>query len=177
MGLIFHAAVANAFSRCLGRLPRSPSDGTGTASRRRSTNMMSAPLPGLFGRKAPLGLGSWRVESVVDSQEPNSMFVFLFDDGSGEGWEVFPAGRISLIVFVFGCAFFLPRLLGFCSENATSPLVIHDRRRTVDMYEYTGALYQIPGGTSYEFNRVHIRTLFALYELQQQQYCRTLARR
>lgn len=97
-GLLFHAAAVNAFSRCLGRLP---ADGTGTASsRRRLTKMMSAPLPGLFGRKPPLGLGSWRVESVVDSQEPNSMFVFLFDDGSGEGRgvvqaDLFPLRRIS----------------------------------------------------------------------------------
>lgn len=89
-GLLFHAVVANGFSRCLGRLPRSRADGTGTASRRRPTEMMSAPLPGLFGRKSPLGLGSWRVESVVDSQEPNSMFVFLFDDGSGEGMRGSP---------------------------------------------------------------------------------------
>lgn len=44
---------------------------------------MGTKSPRLFG-KVPLGLGSWRVESVVDSQEPNSMFVFLFDDGSGE---------------------------------------------------------------------------------------------
>lgn len=43
---------------------------------------MSGPAPGLWNRKLPNTLGSWRVESVVDSQEPNSMFVFLFDDGS-----------------------------------------------------------------------------------------------
>ncbi|CBJ26073.1 expressed unknown protein [Ectocarpus siliculosus] len=42
----------------------------------------SAPAPGLFGRSTPNGLGSWRVESVLDTQKPNSMFVFLFDDGS-----------------------------------------------------------------------------------------------
>lgn len=45
------------------------------------------PAPGLFPRKLPSGLGSWRVESVVDSEEPNSMFVFLFDDGSGQRTE------------------------------------------------------------------------------------------
>lgn len=85
-GLLFHAAVANAFTRCLGRLPQSPTDGTTAAAARHRMTTMSTPLPGLFGRKAPHGLGSWRVESVVDCQEPNSMFVFLFDDGSGEGW-------------------------------------------------------------------------------------------
>lgn len=42
------------------------------------------PAPGLWKRKLPNGLGSWRVESVVDQQEPTSLFVFLFDDGSGE---------------------------------------------------------------------------------------------
>lgn len=56
---------------------------------RRMTRLFSVtrmgPAPGLWKRKLPNTLGSWRVESVVDSGEPNSMFVFLFDDGSGEG--------------------------------------------------------------------------------------------
>lgn len=47
---------------------------------------MMGSAPGLWKRKLPNTLGSWRVESVVDSGEPNSMFVFLFDDGSGEGF-------------------------------------------------------------------------------------------
>lgn len=43
--------------------------------------MMAAPV-----RRPPNGLGSWRVESVLDNgqEQPKSMFVFLFDDGSGE---------------------------------------------------------------------------------------------
>lgn len=57
---------------------------------RRLTTPTMGPAPGLFPRKLPNGLGSWRVESVVDSGKPNSMFVFLFDDGSGEvGLECF----------------------------------------------------------------------------------------
>ncbi|CAN0103410.1 unnamed protein product [Pylaiella littoralis] len=46
------------------------------------TTPTMGPAPGLFPRKLPSGLGSWRVESIVDSGKPNSMFVFLFDDGS-----------------------------------------------------------------------------------------------
>lgn len=55
---------------------------------RSSPVTMKAPLPGLWKRQQPNTLGSWRVESVVDSGEPNSMFVFLFDDGSGEYSEL-----------------------------------------------------------------------------------------
>ena len=53
---------------------------------RSSSVITMGPAPGLWKRKLPNTLGSWRVESVVDSEEPNSMFVFLFDDGSGEGF-------------------------------------------------------------------------------------------
>lgn len=57
-----------------------------TASRLTTPTM--GPAPGLFPRKLPNGLGSWRLESVVDSEKPSSIFVFLFDDGSGEAWIV-----------------------------------------------------------------------------------------
>lgn len=78
--LVFHAAVVRGFSQCL--------RASSSLRRGRSSLNMANPAPGLWERRAPLGLGSWRVESVVDSQEPNSMFVFLFDDGSGESGVV-----------------------------------------------------------------------------------------
>lgn len=39
-----------------------------------------------FVRQPPNGLGSWRVESILDNgqEQTTSMFVFLFDDGSGD---------------------------------------------------------------------------------------------
>lgn len=90
---ILHAAVANSFSRFLSRSPSrlttNSRDTTIENTRHAATPAkrpltMGSPSPGFFRRKVPVGLGSWRVESEVESQEPNSMFVFLFDDGSGE---------------------------------------------------------------------------------------------
>lgn len=58
-------------------------------------------------RRPPNGLGSWRVESVLDNgqeDQPNSMFVFLFDDGSGEnipGRDGGERGSLSLRVARF----------------------------------------------------------------------------
>lgn len=81
---VFNVGVVKAFSRCshpcvlLDHRASRP-----TSSSSCALTMGGAIPPGL-GRRVPNGLGSWRVESVVDSKEPQSMFVFLFDDGSGE---------------------------------------------------------------------------------------------
>lgn len=82
LALVFAAGFARGFrvgfaSTSSTRVPR-------RMMARSSSVTMMAPRPGLWKRKLPSTLGSWRVESVVDSEEPNSMFVFLFDDGSGE---------------------------------------------------------------------------------------------
>ena len=76
---LIHPTVVRAFSQCSSVLQR------GATGRRGIVPTMMSSQSELSGRRVPLGLGSWRVESVVDNQEePNSMFVFLFDDGSGK---------------------------------------------------------------------------------------------
>lgn len=79
---LIHVAIARAFfQQCSSVLRRQRGAGPTIGI---PPTMMSSQF-GLSWRRVPLGLGSWRVESVVDSQEePDCMFVFLFDDGSGE---------------------------------------------------------------------------------------------
>lgn len=83
--VLFHLAdFATGFSSgaCTSTSSRVLRAGVPPAAESRGLRM--GPAPGLWKRKLPNGLGSWRVESVVDQQEPTSLFVFLFDDGSGE---------------------------------------------------------------------------------------------
>lgn len=87
---------------------------------------MMSPAPGLWKRKLPSTLGSWRVESVVDSEEPNSMFVFLFDDGSGESFAFISVDKFSVEVTKFPstvtdtAAAFAPGVCACRGGNVTS---------------------------------------------------------
>lgn len=87
-----HVALARAFScRYSSFWPGAVLPTKSSATRNTGYDVGSLPLIITMGtppfvHPVPNGLGSWRVESVLDNcqEQPAGMFVFLFDDGSGE---------------------------------------------------------------------------------------------
>lgn len=65
---------------------------------------------------------------MVDSEEPNSMFVFLFDDGSGEKGGVGYVGvdvcNGYLIVYTASSSFVTPAGLCVCQVDASTPTTV-----------------------------------------------------